>query len=375
MSLRILADENMPGLDAFARQGELETAPGRSISRADLGDTDVLLVRSVTRVDAHLLAGTRVRFVGSATIGTDHVDQAWLAEQGIAFAHAPGCNATAVAEYDLQAVLGWLVERGREPSGVTVAVIGYGHVGGRAAQLFKAAGMSLWICDPPRWRAGEAFPEGVPVTLDQALEADVITLHVPLTLEGTDATWHLLDETRLQRLSVDQLLVNTSRGEVIDNAALARRLGTGGPATVLDVWEHEPAIDPALFRRCRLGTPHVAGYSREGKLRGTARLYHAFCEWRGLSGENLDVIPPEGDIRQAVENLEDMLTLLRSRYDLRRDHDALRAALDEPDPAAAFDTLRKNYPVRHECAGLRVQGRVAEVWLPLLSALEVTQVG
>lgn len=372
MSPRILADENMPGLEPFARHGELETAPGRAITRADLRYTDILLVRSVTRVDADLLAGTGVRFVGSATIGTDHVDQAWLAERGIAFAHAPGCNAMAVAEYDLQAVLDWLTENGCELADVTVAVIGCGHVGTRAAELFRAAGMTPWICDPPRERAGESLP-GLPVTLDQALEADVITLHVPLIREGPDTTFHMLDGHLLQRLGPEQLLLNTSRGSVIDNAALARRLDAGGPATVLDVWESEPAIDPALFRRCRLGTPHVAGYSREGKLRGTARLYQAFCDWLELPGEQSSVVPPEGTVWQSVENVGDMLALLRSRYDLRSDYDALRAALEEPDPAAAFDALRKNYPVRHECAGLRVQGRVAESWQPLLSALGVTQ--
>jgi erythronate-4-phosphate dehydrogenase len=177
----------------------------------------------------------------------------------------------------------------------------------------------------------------------------------------------------LQRLKPEQLLLNTSRGPVIDNVALARRLRANGPASVLDVWENEPAIDPALFRSCRLGTPHVAGYSREGKLRGTARLYQAFCEWQGLSGDPASVVPPEADIRQSVGNPQDLLALLRSRYDVRNDHGALRAALDAPDPAAAFDGLRKNYPVRHECAGLRVRGRVTEAWRPLLSALGVTQ--
>ena len=369
MSLRIRADENMPGLEPFARHGELETAPGRAITRAGLDGTDVLLVRSVTRVDADLLAGTGVRFVGSATIGTDHVDRDWLAEQGIAFAHAPGCNAMAVAEYDLQAVLDWLRENGREPADVTVAVIGCGHTGSRAAELFRAAGMALWICDPPRQRARESLP-GVRVTLDQALEADVITFHVPLSRQGPDTTFHMLDETRLQHLHAGQLLLNTSRGAVIDNAALARRLDTGGPATVLDVWENEPRVDPALFRRCRLGTPHVAGYSREGKLRGTARLYQAFCEWQGLSDDQDPVRSPEADIRQSVETVEDVLALLRSRYDLLGDHQALRAALNQP---TAFDELRKHYPVRHECAGLRVRGRVKQAWRPLLSALGVIQ--
>ncbi len=372
MSLRILADENMPGLEPFAQEGDLETAPGRAITRARLRHTTVLLVRSVTRVDADLLAGTGVGFVGSATIGTDHVDKDWLETQGVAFAHAPGCNAMAVAEYDLQAVLDWLVESGREPADTTVAVIGCGHVGKRAAELFCAAGMPVWACDPPLERAREALP-GIPVTLDQALEADVITLHVPLTRVGTDATFHMLNKDRLECLGSDQLLLNTSRGAVIDNIALVERLSVDGPATVLDVWENEPAIDPALFRRCRLGSPHVAGYSREGKLRGTAQLYQAFCNWLGWSVDQAYVRPPDASTRQSVENMADLLTLLRSRYDLRRDHAGLRAALEEPDPPVAFDALRRNYPVRHECAGLQVEGRVTGSWRPLLTALGVVQ--
>lgn len=372
MSLRILADENIPGLEAFANHGQLETVPGRAITRASLGAADVLLVRSVTRVDADLLAGTGVRFVGSATIGTDHVDQDGLASRGIAFAHAPGSNALAVAEYDLQAVLHWLLDSGRQPADTTVAVIGCGHVGARAAELMRLAGMSVWACDPPRERAGEGLP-GVPVTLDQALAADVVTLHVPLSREDPDATLYLLDKPRLQRLGSEQLLLNTSRGPVVDNKALVERLGASGPATVLDVWENEPAIDPDLFRHCRLGTPHVAGHSREGKLRGTAQLYQSFCDWLGHPVDQAGVMPPRARVEQSVENMADLLTLLRSRYDLRQDHAALRAALDAPDPAAAFDGLRRDYRVRHECGGLQVAGRVTPAWRPLLTALGAGQ--
>lgn len=372
MNLRILADENMPGLERFARHGHLERMPGRQITAARLRHTDVLLARSVTRLDADLLAGTPVRFAGSATIGTDHVDQAWLAEQGIAFAHAPGCNAMAVAEYALQAVLDWLVEQGGEPGALRVAVVGCGRVGTRAAGLFRAAGFEVLVCDPPRQSAGERLP-GTPVALDTALEADIVSLHVPLTREGEHASFHMLDEPRLWRLSPAQLLINTGRGAVIDNGALTRRLQAGGPATVLDVWEHEPGIDPALFRLCRQGTPHVAGYSREGKERGTAMLYQAFRHWLGAPGDAETVMPPAAELRQPVETLADVLALLRARYDLRRDHGALAASLDEPDPGAAFDALRRNYPVRHECAGLRVSGLVAPEWTPLLRALGVTQ--
>lgn len=370
MSLRILADENMPGLEVFARHGDLVTAPGRAMTRDHVLDADVLLVRSVTRVDRDLLAGTRVGFVGSATIGTDHVDRDWLARQGIAFAHAPGCNAMAVAEYDLQAVLAWLVEQGRDPVGVRVAVVGCGNTGGRAAALFRAAGLAVLCCDPPLWRAGGESP-GAVVTLDAALEADIVTLHVPLLESGPDGTRSLLDAERLARLGPDQLVINTSRGPVVDNRALRERLEQGGPATVLDVWEGEPEIDAALFHACRVGTPHVAGYSREGKLRGTAMLYDAFCQWQDRARSLVPVTAPADTLDQSVRNLADVLALLRRRYDLRRDHRALAESLASTSPGEAFDRLRREYPIRHECAGLAVTGTVDAGWRTLLSELGV----
>jgi erythronate-4-phosphate dehydrogenase len=370
MSLRILADENMPGLETFAGHGDLITAPGRGMTRERVLDADVLLVRSVTRVDRALLQGTRVGFVGSATIGTDHVDREWLDRAGIAFAHAPGCNAMAVAEYDLQAVLDWLEEQGRDPARTRVAVIGCGNTGRRAATLFRAAGLDVLACDPPLWRAGGELP-GTPVSLDDALEADVITLHVPLTGSGPDATRHLLGEERLARLQGGQLLINTSRGSVIDNRALRARLGQGGPATVLDVWEGEPEIDPGLFRVCRTGTPHVAGYSLQGKLRGTAMLYDAFRQWQDLEPAPVRVAPPMESLDQPVKNPADVLTLLRRRYDLRRDHRALAESLGSEARGEAFDRLRREYPVRNECAGLVVTGPVEAGWRRLLSELGV----
>lgn len=370
MSLRILADENMPGLEAFAAHGHLETAAGRTLTRDRVADADVLLVRSVTRVDRTLLKGTRVGFVGSATIGTDHVDRAWLAKQGIVFAQAPGSNAMAVAEYDLQAVLDWLVDQGRNPAGLRVAVIGCGNTGRRAAALFRAAGLQVLARDPPLWRAGGELP-GTPVSLDDALDADVITLHVPLADAGPDATRHLLGAEPLARLGPEQLLINTSRGPVIDNRALRERLGRGGPAAVLDVWEGEPEIDPALFRACRAGTPHVAGYSLEGKLRGTAMLYDAFRQWQGLQPAPARVTPPREAVEQPLRAPGDILALLRRRYDLRQDHRALAKSLREARPGAAFDRMRRDYPLRHECAGLVVTGSVDAGWRKLLDELGV----
>jgi erythronate-4-phosphate dehydrogenase len=209
-------------------------------------------VRSVTPVTEALLADTPVRFVGSATIGTDHVDLDALDRLGIAFACAPGCNARAVAEHVLQALLMASQHHGRPLRGSTVGVIGLGNVGGLVAAWLRALGVEVLGCDPPLARAGRVTS----VSLDEALAADAVTLHVPLIKGGDEATRHLLDKTRLRALNHEQTLINTCRGPVVDNQALSRRLARGdGPLTFLDVWEGEPRLNPALLEQVFNGSP------------------------------------------------------------------------------------------------------------------------
>ncbi|MBM7334317.1 MAG: 4-phosphoerythronate dehydrogenase [Alcanivorax sp.] len=367
--MHIVADENMPALECFERRGTVTRVNGRTLTRDALADAEVLLVRSVTRVDRALLEGTPVRFVGSATIGTDHVDRAALDALGIAFAHAPGCNARAVAEYVLQALLLACQRQGRALHESRVGVVGLGNVGGRVAAWLNALGATVIGCDPPLARSGARAP--VPLTgLDAVLDADLITLHVPLTLDGEDATRHLLDAERLALLGPEQTLISTCRGAVIDNRALARRLAAGqGPLTLLDVWENEPRPDPALLERVWLGSPHVAGYSVEGKWRGTAMLHDAWCRWAGeaapgatppVSGKTLDA---------PVHDEADLLALLRRAYRLHEDDRRLREALAGDDPGVAFDALRKHYPPRHELLYWRHQGEVAAPFKPLVGRL------
>ncbi|WP_370202290.1 NAD(P)-dependent oxidoreductase, partial [Alloalcanivorax venustensis] len=205
--MHIVADENMPALDDFERLGRVTRVDGRSLTRADLRDADILLVRSVTPVTEALLADTPVRFVGSATIGTDHVDLDALDRLGIAFACAPGCNARAVAEYVLQALLMASQHHGRPLRGSTVGVIGLGNVGGLVAAWLRALDVKVLGCDPPLARAGRVAP----VSLEEALAADAVTLHVPLIKGGDEATRHLLDKTRLRALNHEQTLINTCR--------------------------------------------------------------------------------------------------------------------------------------------------------------------
>jgi len=364
--MHIVADENMPALDDFERLGPVTRVDGRRLTRAQLCDADVLLVRSVTPVTGDLLASTPVRFVGSATIGTDHVDRAALDRLGIAFAHAPGCNARAVAEYVLQALLLACQHQGRSLRDSSVAVIGLGNVGGRVAAWLRALGVQVLGCDPPLARAG-AVPS---VSLDEALSADLISLHVPLTEHGDDATRHLIDEARLRALGPRRTLISTCRGAVIDNAALSRCLSRGdGPLTFLDVWEGEPRLAPALLDRVYLGSPHVAGYSVEGKRLGSLMLYQAWCQWRGAAPTSA---PEQGTRRLLSQDVNDesqLLALLRHAYRLHEDDQRLRRSLRESDPGSAFDRLRKQYPPRHELHHWRHQGRVAAPFAGLVSLL------
>ncbi|HCL42231.1 MAG TPA: 4-phosphoerythronate dehydrogenase, partial [Pseudomonas sp.] len=258
--MHIVADENIPLLDAFfAPLGRITRLPGRQISHQDLTDADALIVRSVTRVDPQLLAGTPVRFVGTCTIGTDHLDLPGLAAAGVTVASAPGCNARGVVEYVLSCLLTLSERTGLDWRTRRVGIVGVGEVGGRLAQTLTALGVECLLCDPPRAARGE----GGFAPLDQLLtECDVISCHVPLTRTGADATWHLLDAGRLVALRPGAWLINSSRGPVIDNHALKAVLAERADLQVaLDVWEQEPQVDCALLQRCALGTPHIAGYS------------------------------------------------------------------------------------------------------------------
>ena len=369
--MRIVADENIPLVEqAFAGLGTVDVRPGRDLRREHLAGADILLVRSVTRVDRELLEGTPVRFVGTATIGTDHVDTEYLARHQIAFAAAAGCNANSVAEYVVTALLelrdGGRLSPTRRP---TVGIIGVGHVGGRVAAKLEALGWPVLLNDPPRQRRGDG---GTWHPLDQLLAAaDVVSLHVPLTRTGPDATVHLLDPARLQQLRDDAILINTARGSVVDGAALRAWLDGGSRrGAVLDVWEKEPRIDPALARRVWIGTPHIAGYSQDGKLAGTRMMHDAVARFLGLAPAWVPPVPPEvaREATFAAHSLDRppdrlALELIRDRYDIGRDDAALRAVLAATDAEPAgrgFDRLRRDYPARWEwhhtrvrCVGIR----------------------
>ncbi|HEX4911668.1 MAG TPA: 4-phosphoerythronate dehydrogenase [Permianibacter sp.] len=348
--MKLVADENIPLVrELFAEFGELVLRPGRAIDAATVRDADALLIRSVTRVDASLIAGSRLRFVASATIGTDHVDQTALAAHGIGFANAPGCNATAVAEYVLASLL-VLAERGKfAPGKDVIGILGYGNVGSRLAAKLTALDWPFRVCDP--FVPAARLPGGG-VTAAQLLDADVLTLHVPLQRAGDHPTHHWLNADSLAS-SRARVIINSCRGPVVDNDALQHWLrADAAHAAVLDVWEREPDVPQVLLDNVDLATPHIAGHSREGKLNGSFMIHAAFCQHFGFDAGAAArwQLPPAGQGQlQADTAPAQLLAQLLHCYDPRHDDAAMRGALSAADDRrVAFDWLRKHYPERRE---------------------------
>lgn len=358
----IVADENIPLLDAFfAGFGDIRRVPGRSIDRATVEHADVLLVRSVTNVNRALLDGSKVRFVGTCTIGTDHLDLDYFTEAGICWSSAPGCNARGVVDYVLGSLMTLAEIEGADLTQRTYGVVGAGEVGGRLIKVLKGLGWNVKVCDPPR----QAAEGGDYVSLEQIIEqCDVISLHTPLTRSGDSATWHLFDQQRLQQLKQGAWLINAARGPVVDNVALREvLLEREDLQAVLDVWEKEPEVDPALAELCVLATPHIAGYSLDGKQRGTAQIYQAYCAFSGQPAaiQLSDLLPATWLSEVSLHGDSDpawaLAMLCRGVYDPRRDDADFRRSLvgNVAEQRAAFDVLRKQYPVRREIEGLKVR--------------------
>ncbi|WP_158783695.1 4-phosphoerythronate dehydrogenase PdxB [Pantoea sp. BAV 3049] len=354
--MKILVDENMPyARELFSRTGNVVAVPGRPVPQRELDDADGLMVRSVTKVNAELLNGKPVKFVGTATAGTDHIDEAFLQEQGIAFSAAPGCNAIAVVEYVFSSLL-LLAERdGFLLKDRTVGIVGVGNVGGRLQARLEALGIRTLLCDPPRADRGD---EGDFLPLSTLVaEADILTFHTPLFKQGEYKTLHLADEALLNALKPGTILINACRGPVVDNAALLKVLEQRSDlSVVLDVWEPEPDLSLPLLAKVDIATAHIAGYTLEGKARGTTQVYEAWTAFLGKPEQvALDTLLPAPEFGSVTLHGElDQPTLKRVVhlvYDVRRDDAPLRkvAAI-----AGEFDRLRKNYMERREWSSLQV---------------------
>ena len=348
--MKIVCDNKIPFLRGVLEPyAEVVYLPGRETTPEVVRDADAVITRTRTKCDAALLEGSSVKVIATATIGYDHIDTAWCEEHGIVWRNAPGCNSWSVKQY-IATVLCTLARRhGLELAGMTLGVVGVGNVGSKVAEAAALLGMRVLLCDPPRARreGGKAF-----VSLDEIIAGcDIITLHVPLSREGEDATWHLFDAARLASLRPGQFLINSSRGPVVDNAALKAALQQKRlRGAVLDVWEGEPEPDRGLMDLLDIATPHIAGYSADGKANGTMASVRTVASVLGLpltQWRPEEIPAPPQPLRFRLEaagkSRQQVLSeALLYTYDPLADDRALRA-----DPAS-FEQLRGDYPVRRE---------------------------
>jgi erythronate-4-phosphate dehydrogenase len=357
-----VADANIPYIsECFSSMGDVTVVSGREMTASAVADADCLLVRSVTAVNSELLAGSRVRFVGTATIGLEHIDVDFLAKKNIAFASAPGSNANSVAEYVVAAMLEAAKKHNFQLEGKSTGIVGAGNVGSRVEQKAKSLGMKVYLNDPPLQReSGDA--KYLPI--EKLYGCDFVTLHTPLSFEGTDKTFHLADEGFFKLLKDGCIFLNTSRGGVVDTAALKGAIRSGKVrAAVLDVWEDEPNIDAEVLEMVDIGTPHIAGYSLDGKAAGLIMIYKAVCEYFGVEekfgiGSFLpEPAAPQLKIEEGSGGEEEVLRETVGKvYNIRDDDSRLRWILDRPPGKRGkfFDQLRRDYPVRREFQNTRV---------------------
>ena len=354
MTLNIVADENMPLVEeTFGRHGNITRLPGRSMKREDLLHADILLVRSVTKVNADLLDGTPVKFVGTATIGTDHLDMAYMDKQGIYHTSAPGCNADSVAEYVVSCLASLVLEGKVKLHELSAGIIGAGNVGSRVARRLEWLGIPQLIHDPPRAVREPSFQSQ---NLSALTNCSLICQHAPLTKDGDYPSQHLLDADFLGSLADGTVIISAGRGPVIDFKALEPHLDR--LICCLDVWEPEPEISAQHLSKAHFASPHVAGYSLQSKWRGTTMLYEKFCALRGIEhhAPKEPLSPPHIELKgstwaEAVEQL----------YRPIDDTERMRKNLTQCDDVSkAFDQLRKNYPLRHEFSFPRFTGPALE---------------
>lgn len=349
--MKIVADHKIPFLnEVFEPYAKVVYIPGDKIKKNQLKDADALLTRSVTLCNSELLQGTSVKLIASATIGDDHIDKEFCQKNHIKWTTAQGCNANAVVQYFTSALLCVSELTGFTLKEKTIGIIGVGNIGSKVAKVCRALGMKVLLNDPPRERMEGTSAFTDLITLQT--EADIITFHAPLTYGGSDKTFHLLDHNFVDRFSKPVILINTSRGPVTDSGALTYGTEQGKFAQIiLDVWEGEPHIDSELLNLVAIGTPHIAGYSIEGKARATEMVVQSVSEFFNFS---LKTWKPELEIHSKVLrfdllNLNEQQALqkvIRAVYDIRIDDELLRK-----NPSG-FDQLRGNYVFRRENSGI-----------------------
>ena len=351
--MKIIADENMPNVEAlFGGLGDITLVNGRSLSKEQLMDADVLLVRSVTKVNESLLEGTPVKYVGSATIGTDHVDTEYLLEKGIGFNSAPGCNADAVADYVFSSLsylyftksLNWLEAK--------VGVVGQGNVGRCVASRFVELGCEVIAYDP----LVEETVAGVTLsTLCEVMSCDVICLHAPLTHTGDYPSFDMINDEYVSHLAAGQTIISAGRGGIINEVGLIERFHAldGNLNLVFDVWHEEPHPNMQLAAICDIATPHIAGYSKQGREKGTWFIYQSVCQFFDISlKSSFAEAVSQGSICEikmnfALKREEAINRAIQCCFDVARDSARFKYVMNG-NFANGFDWLRKNYVERDE---------------------------
>ncbi len=393
--MKLLADQAIPGIQLFAPYFDCQQLSAEQITADSVRDADILLIRSVTKVNSSLLTGSRVQFVGSCTIGVDHIDLAYLQAKEITFAHAPGCNAVAVSEYVLQTLTRYACERQLRWQDLTVGIIGWGSVGKAVTRLLDSLQIHYRVYDPPLQAchaktatnlAGKNVSSIAPkkgwASIEEILSCNVITMHVPLT----KTTHHLLSLEQLIKIQPYALLINTARGEVLDEAALFAEFAPEHFYMAMDVFAHEPAIDPRWLCYAWQMTPHIAGHSERGKWRGTEMIYDALKQFLQahnppllLSTRADDYAPPMQTVRYDEEAVApDALSgLLYQVFDLRTTHQQLRQYLARRNPIQEnFRAVRRDYVPRREFQDVQLRtNNIVDAQLTALGFVAGTQQG
>jgi len=354
MKVVIAVDENILfGKDAFGSLGEVRFFPGRRITRKELSDVQILLVRSVTKVNAALLSGTSIKFTGTATAGLEHVDQEFLKVNNIQFAHAKGSNAKSVADYVTAGVLSYYQAQKKNISGSTAAVIGCGFVGTQVLKSFQALGLRTIAVDPPlREQTGNAQYKNI----GEAVDADIISAHVSLERTGQYPTLSLFNKEIFSRFTRKPLFINASRGETVVEPDLLSALNSGYISDcILDVWNNEPHVNHDLLNRAWIATPHIAGYSFSGKVKGTEMIYKEVCRFLHTAPKwNAEDTYQKQTI--SADNQDAVNAVVRTAYNIQDDSQRMKALICLPPDKAAerFDELRKNYPRRLDFTDINV---------------------
>ena len=347
--LKIIADDKIPFLKGVLEPyADMVYLPGKQITAEVAKDADALLIRTRTKCSKELLEGSRVSFIGTATIGYDHIDTGYCEKNKVKWTNAPGCNSSSVQQYVISALLKMASESGFSLTDKTLGIVGVGNVGSKVEKIALLLGMKVLVCDPPRARkeGSEKF-----ISIDAVLhEADIITAHVPLSFEGEDKTFHLFNDKTLGRMKKGAWFINSSRGEVVDSAALKEALNSGNlSGAVLDVWEKEPDIDHELLRRVFIATPHIAGYSTDGKANGTAMIVNSLSGYFDLPLTGW--FPPEVPLPE--ETLIEIDASAKTEQDIIKEAVFHTYNISDDDgrfrlSPGDFEKQRGEYPLRRE---------------------------